>query len=101
VQEKDEAKTKVLIKAQSLIFSIAFIYMESPQTTFFVHLDYVAKQAQQAVYSCRKLQIQLSVEVKKPLWQGIKVCLSYSREGHNPAIARPEYTITLDRKIQI
>ena len=54
---------KFLIKAQYLAL---YLYRESPQThpLFWLdylalfQLDYVAKQAQQAVYSCRKLQVQ-------------------------------------------
>ena len=46
MREKDEDKTKVLIKAQSLIFSTVFIYRESPQTHLLFQLDYVVKQTQ-------------------------------------------------------
>jgi hypothetical protein len=35
-QEKDEAKTKFLIKAQSLIFSPVFIYIGKAHRSFFV-----------------------------------------------------------------
>ena len=44
VQEKDEAKTKVLIKAQSLILQLQLI-KGRPQNPSFVSTDYVAKQA--------------------------------------------------------
>ena len=56
VREKDEAKTKFLIKAQSLIFSTVFIYGKPTDPPCF-QLEHVAKHAQQAVCSCRKLKV--------------------------------------------
>jgi hypothetical protein len=53
VREKDEAKTKFLIKAQSLIFSTVGKPTHTPPPLF--QLAYVAKQAQQAVCSSKLL----------------------------------------------
>jgi hypothetical protein len=54
VKGKDEAKTKVLMEAQSLILQLQFI-KENHKTHSLFRLDYVAKQAQQAVYSLKFL----------------------------------------------
>jgi hypothetical protein len=74
-------RQKLLIKAQSLIVSAA--HRQSPQTHPLFQLDYVAKQAQQAVYSCRKLIPPGSLRSK--LWQALKFYLACSRlgEGHS------------------
>jgi hypothetical protein len=59
-QEKDEAKTKVSDQGSKFNFSALHSYRENPETHPLFQLDYVAKQALQAVCSCRKLQV----------WQG-------------------------------
>jgi hypothetical protein len=51
--EKDEAKTKVSDQCSKFSFQLC-VYIGKPTHPLF-QLDYVAKQAKQAVYSCRKL----------------------------------------------
>ena len=56
VGEKDEAKTKVSDQCSKFSFQLC-VYIGKPTHPLF-QLDYVAKQAQQAVCSCRKPKVQ-------------------------------------------
>jgi hypothetical protein len=60
-RENDKAKTKVSDQGSKFNFLLCvyIVYVgKTPQTHPLFQLDYVAKQAQQAVCSCRKLQVQ-------------------------------------------
>jgi hypothetical protein len=63
-QEKDETKTKVFDQdSEFFLILAAYLYRESPQTHHLFQLDYIAKQAQQAVCSCKKLQVRQCTSV--------------------------------------
>ena len=57
-ERRIKPRHRFLIKAQSLIFIQLCVYIGNPQTHPLFQLDYVAKQALQAVCSCRKLRVQ-------------------------------------------
>ena len=56
-REKGEAKTKVSDQGSKFNFQLC-VYIGKPQTHPLIQLGYVAKQDQQAVCYCRKLQVQ-------------------------------------------